>query len=37
MMHEDGLDNICNDEKIANPLGNMLDSTLASNDLAKLY
>lgn len=37
MMHEAGLDDICNDEKIVNPLGNMLDSTLASNDLAKLY
>ncbi|WP_369901156.1 ImmA/IrrE family metallo-endopeptidase [Lactiplantibacillus plantarum] len=37
MMHEAGLDDICNDEKTVTPLGNMLDSTLASNDLAKLY
>ncbi|MGA3473002.1 ImmA/IrrE family metallo-endopeptidase [Lactiplantibacillus plantarum] len=37
MMHEAGLDDICNDEKIVNPLGNMLDSTLVSNDLSKLY
>lgn len=37
MMHEAGLDDICNDEKIVNPLGNMLDNVLASNDLTKLY
>lgn len=37
MMHEAGLDNICGDEKIVNPLGNMLDNVLASNNLAKLY
>ncbi|WEE35068.1 ImmA/IrrE family metallo-endopeptidase [Lactiplantibacillus paraplantarum] len=37
MMHEAGLDDICNDEKIVTPLGNMLDNVLASNNLAKLY
>lgn len=33
-MHEAGLDDICNDEKIVNPLGNVLYQFINDNDLA---
>lgn len=32
-MHEAGLDDICNDEKIVNPLGNVLYQLINENDL----
>ncbi|GHP12991.1 hypothetical protein YK48G_04160 [Lentilactobacillus fungorum] len=31
MLHEAGLDDVCNDEKLVNPLGNVLNEVLADN------
>ncbi|MDH5106310.1 hypothetical protein OQI89_10650 [Lentilactobacillus diolivorans] len=38
MLHEAGIDDLCNDEKLVNPLGNILNETLIDNqDLLKQF